>query len=297
MLMFLILSSISTLLCQYTFAQNAEMDLLDNEQPLRIGERLSYLVIEERSKPVVIYVNSEGFVNVPLINKVYGKGRTCRQLAYDIKNALEVDFFHQATVTLTRAIGDNTRGEVTILGAVNRQGKYKIPSDKIYYVSDAIIDAAGGFLPTANEHEVMVIRKDPNNPDLETRSIVDVGGIINTGQYESDMHVEPDDTIIIPKLDNVGGQVYITGEVRSPGLYNIPPGNKFTVSRAILAAGGFTEWAKPSKVKLIREDQNLSEKERTITVNVDDILKRNIRDSDPIVQHNDVIKVPESTFF
>jgi len=229
-----------------------------------------------------------------LLKKVHAEGKTCRQLAYEIKRELEVDFFHQATVTISRKIGGNTLGEITILGEIRRMGKHKIPADKIYYVSDAIIEAGGGFTDAANKREVLVIRKDPNNPEVVLRSIVDVGGILDTGRYEYDMHVEPDDTIIVPKLNNVGGQVYITGEVRSPGLYKITPG--LTVSRAILGAGGFTEWAKRSKVKLIKLDPKLSKKERNITVNVAVILDDNIRDFDPEVEHDDVIHVNESIF-
>jgi len=285
------------LLATGAFAQDAEMQLLNNHHQLRIGDRMIYSVAEEREQRIKIYVDSAGEVEIPYIGKVYGYGKTCRQLAYDIREILEMDFFHQATVNISRNIDRNTRGELTILGEIHKQGKHSIPADKIFYVSDTIIEAGGGFLPTANRREVIVIRKDPNNPEQELRITIDVGGVLETGQYEGfDLPVEPDDTIIVRKLLNVGGQYYITGEIMSPGLYNIPQGQKYTVSRAILVAGGFTEWAKRSKVKLIRADPNLNEKERTLIVNVDDILNHNIRDSDPIIQADDIIKVMESTF-
>ena len=59
------------------FAQDAEMSLLNNDQLLRIGDRMIYSVSEEREPRIKIYVNSSGEVEVPYIGKVYGYGKTC----------------------------------------------------------------------------------------------------------------------------------------------------------------------------------------------------------------------------
>lgn len=272
-----------------------EMALLDNAKRFKIGDRLWYYVIEEREQPRVLFVNDRGYVDVPYIGEVPALGRTAKELAYQIKARLEVDFFHQATVHISQQLGENVRGEFTILGEVREPGKHKIPSDQIFYVSDAVL-AAGNFSMNADTDAVTVVRQDPKDPNAELRFIVDVGGIMQTGKYEYDMPIQPNDLILVPKLQHAGGQVYITGEVKTPGLYTIPNDQTFTVSRAILAAGGFTEWARADKVKLIRATDELSPEERTLIVDVQRILEDNIHSFDPVVKPGDVIRVEEKLF-
>ena len=67
----------------------------------------------------------------------------------------------------------------------------------------------------------------------------------------------------------------------------------FTVSKAILRAGGFSEYAEKRKVKLIRADASLPDKEKTVEVNVAEILEKGIRDFDPLVKPDDIIRVKE----
>ena len=53
-----------------------------------------------------------------------------------------------------------------------------------------------------------------------------------------------------------------------PRLYTIPNDKDFTVSKAVLMAGGFTKFADKRKVKLIRADLSLEDSEKTVIVNV-----------------------------
>ena len=272
-----------------------EMDLLENQRILDTGDPILYRVIEERKpSPDELFVNNEGMIDAPLIGYVPARDKTPRELAFDIKERLEKRFFHNATVIIELR-RQNTRGKVNVLGKVNRPGQYNIPTDKIMRVSDAILKA-GNFTQNASQSKVTLIRQDPENENAELRFIVDVGGILQTGAYEHDMAVKPDDLIIVPQRKTAGGQVYINGEVRSPGLYPIPSGKKFTVSRAILAAGGFTEWAVKDKVKLIKNDEELSPEERTLVVDVEKILQQNVRSFDPEVEADDVIVIDEAFF-
>ena len=77
-----------------------------------------------------------------------------------------------------------------------------------------------------------------------------------------------------------------------PG-FSIPNERDFTVSKAIIQAGGFTRFADKKRVQLIRADPNLAEEEKTILVNVTDVLERGIRDFDPEINADDIIRVKE----
>jgi len=52
----------------------------------------------------------------------------------------------------------------------------------------------------------------------------------------------------------VTGKVYVTGQVRNSGGFDIPAGETLTVSRAILNAGGFSDFSDKKKVRLIRKN-------------------------------------------
>jgi protein involved in polysaccharide export with SLBB domain len=86
------------------------------------------------------------------------------------------------------------------------------------------------------------------------------------------------------------GRIYVTGQVRNQGPLDIPPGEAFTVSRAIIRAGGFADFANKRRVKLVRKD---GEKTRTIIVDVQAVVNKGLTDKDPIVEPEDMIVVPE----
>jgi len=99
---------------------------------------------------------------------------------------------------------------------------------------------------------------------------------------------------VIVALDMAGlkspGRVYITGQVRTQGPIDIPPDETFTVSKAIMRAGGFADFANTRKVKLIRKKGESTE---TILVNVDAVVKKGRTDKDPVVEAGDTIIIPE----
>ena len=93
--------------------------------------------------------------------------------------------------------------------------------------------------------------------------------------YLGDYLKKPDITITIVEYR----QFYVNGEVDKPGGYSYREG--MTVQRAITLAGGFTERASRSNIKLIRENGNGTSIAATLSTTV---------------QPGDVITVEESFF-
>jgi polysaccharide export outer membrane protein len=89
------------------------------------------------------------------------------------------------------------------------------------------------------------------------------------------------------------GKVYVTGQVRNSGGFDVPAGETLTVSRAILNAGGFSDFSDKRNVRLIRKTGDRTE---TIPVNVQEVLEKGRLDQDKIVQAGDLIVVPERNF-
>lgn len=270
----------------------SQMDLLNKERLIRKGDRLMLSVVEDREAPQLLVVDAEGTVDVPLIRKIPAEGSTAYDLAVKIKNELEKDFYHQATVLLEFKQGASLGDRVTILGAVNRQGPLPLPYDEPLTVSQVIL-RAGGFAPSAREEGVKLIRKDASNPDQENELVINVRTILESGSLENDELVMPEDLILVPQREELENQAYVSGAVARPGLINVPDDGSLTVSKAILFSGGFTKFANRKNVKIIRADKSLPEDEQTLKVDVERILERNERGFDPVIYKDDVIRVEE----
>ncbi len=87
----------------------------------------------------------------------------------------------------------------------------------------------------------------------------------------------------------VTGKVYVTGQVRNQGGYEIPADEIVTVSKAILKAGGFSDFSDKKHVHLIRKT---AQGEETLTVNVQSIWEKGQLAQDLLVQPGDLIVVP-----
>ena len=82
-------------------------------------------------------------------------------------------------------------------------------------------------------------------------------------------------------------KVYISGYVRTPGVYRIR--SETTVTQIIPMAGGFTEWANQKKILIIRNENG---REKRITVNYKKILRGSDPSSNAILKTGDAIVVP-----
>jgi len=87
----------------------------------------------------------------------------------------------------------------------------------------------------------------------------------------------------------VNGKVYVPGQVRNPGGFEIPAGENVTVGKAILSAGGFSDFSDKKHVRLVRKTPN---GEKTSIINVLDAWEKGKLENDPPVQPDDLIVVP-----
>jgi len=85
---------------------------------------------------------------------------------------------------------------------------------------------------------------------------------------------------------------YATGEVGSPGAFELPPARQLMVSQAISVAGGPTRTAKMSKGILLRFEPDGGRRE--LALDFDAILRG--RKADFAIQENDIIFIPGSNF-
>ncbi len=263
-----------------------QMSLLDDEWQLKVGDRVIYEVLEEQEDPGILIVNGNGQLLVPLVGLIPAEGKTSRQLAYEIKKELEVDFFYRATVLISQRQEDRNRGRVAILGEVNRPGEQVIPPDSPLSLTQALL-LAGDFTLEADRSNVTVVRGGTGS---EESQIVDVDAMRRSGDFSSDVLMQAGDMVIVSRSDELERHVYVLGAVQTPGLYPLVS-EKVTLSQMILVADGFTRFAKKNRVRLIKTDENGDQQETE--VNVGKILDGGARDNDPIVESGDMIIVDE----
>ena len=95
----------------------------------------------------------------------------------------------------------------------------------------------------------------------------------------------PEVSVIVKEVNSA--KIYVMGKVNSPGVF--PLRSETTVLQAITLAGGFAEWAKKSKVIILRK---IGEKDKRIVVNIDRVIDGKKGAEDVRLQPGDRIIVP-----
>lgn len=169
--------------------------LPDDKHSLREGDQVSFQIIEDRDPAKNLIVTDSGELDIPYVGRVMCEGKTCRQLAEELKVLLEKEYYYRATVVLGLNEASKTRGRVYIWGEVRKQGPVDIPADEKFTVGKAIMQA-GGFADFANKKKVKLVRTAADGSKTTTElNLVD---ILEKGKTDQDLTVHEDDFIIVP---------------------------------------------------------------------------------------------------
>ena len=177
-----------------TVMRTNSMTVLDDKKKLGSNDFVSFRVVEDRdNESQHLRVNDSGELEVPYVGLVQAAGKSCKELAYTVKAALEREYYYHATVIIAvDHISEKSRGKVYVYGSVKGQGPQEIPADESYTVSKAII-RAGGFGDFADKKKIKLTRK---NGETVT---VNLKRVIEEGRTDEDVVVRPDDQIYVPQ--------------------------------------------------------------------------------------------------
>ena len=95
----------------------------------------------------------------------------------------------------------------------------------------------------------------------------------------------PEVTVIVQQINS--WRIYVQGEVQKPGVY--PIRSRTTLSQVISMVGGFTEFAKESKIQIVRESKGERE---IIPIDYSLIMKGESPGQDIYLKPGDTIIVP-----
>jgi protein involved in polysaccharide export with SLBB domain len=83
------------------------------------------------------------------------------------------------------------------------------------------------------------------------------------------------------------GKVYVYGNVKGQGPQEIPADETYTVSKAIIRAGGFGDFANKRKVRVTRKDG------KNFIVDLKRVIEEGHTDEDVVLEPDDQIQVPQ----
>jgi polysaccharide export outer membrane protein len=177
-----------------TVMRTNSMTVLDDKKKLGSNDYVSFRVVEDRdNESQHLRVNDTGELEVPYVGLVQAAGKSCKELAYSIKAALEKEYYYHATVIIAvDRISEKSRGKVYVYGSVKGQGPQEIPADESYTVSKAII-RAGGFGDFADKKKIKLTRKSGETVTVNLKRVIE------EGRTDEDVVVHPDDQIYVPQ--------------------------------------------------------------------------------------------------
>lgn len=225
----------------------------------------------------IVRVSEDGSISLTLLGKVDVVGLTAQDLEKKLVSILDQQYTKDAHVT----VFIREYQKVAVLGAVMRPGMYELsgPTTLLHFIA-----LAGGLTAQAmNELYVYRQREDGK----QNRLAIKLDDLMIHGDKVLNIPLQPKDVITIP-IDQIQN-VFVYGEVKTPGVIQFLYSKKITLLQAIAQAGGTTDWAKKRSVMIKRIDKKTG-KGREIRVNLTAVI--NGRVSDIELQDGDVVIVP-----
>ncbi len=224
-------------------------------------------------------IEADGAFTFPLIGRVKAGGLTPRAIEEEISTRLRAGYIKNPQISVT--VDQYRSQRIFVIGAVAQPGTYVLSGNT------TLIEALSRAGSTTNDAvgEAMIVRARPgrdvagpvlpeNAPDAEVVRI-DLKQL-EGGSLSQNIRMEDGDTIVVPS----GEQVFLLGEVRSPGSYAIGKGT--SVLQLLALGGGVTERGATGRIKIVRSSAG---KKSETKVKLDDI-----------VQPGDTVVVPEKYF-
>lgn len=216
-------------------------------------------------------ISGDGTMEIPLIGSVQIAGRSTAEAArmiadYYKRGDLLQDSHVNILVTKYRS------QSIALLGKVNKPGQIVLEGPTSLTQALAM---AGGIAESGSERLILV-RTDKNNK--QSRQEFDIQKLLNhEAEDQAVVWLQNGDTLYVP----IAGRFYISGEVRSPGMY--PLDRSLNVREALGVAGGLTPRASERALRLYRKQANGSGKELKVK-------------PDDLIMDGDVLIISESLF-
>ena len=209
-------------------------------------------------------------LTAPVQQPISLNSKNSELLRVDLKALLSGDVNKNIDVRNNDTIYVPKSSVFSVFGEVRKPGSY--PLEKELTVLEAI-SIAGGPTQDADTQKLELLRKTGAE---QKKMVLNIRDILNAKSGAKEVLIQDGDVIYQPRAEFF----FVLGEVKKPGTYKIEEG--LTVTKAISVAGGFTEKAAASRVKITREEKGKQVSHRAA--------------DNEFVQPQDIIEVPQSFF-
>lgn len=263
----------------------------EEEYVIGVDDLLQIQVWDNKELDQVIPVRPDGKISFPLVGDVQASGLTVSQLTDLLIERLGKSVKNPNVSVMVKEIRSF---RIFFVGQLSKPGVYPIkPGTPLLQA----LTLAGGTTPGADLSAAYVVRGDRRIP-------VDLRRLIQKGDLTLNVPLRTDDTVVVPEV--VGGanpgSVFIMGEISKPGAYPVGA-EALSLMKLVSLAGGFTKFAAPGRITVIREnavaagngDSKTNSKIR-LKVNFDAIQKDPQANPDVFLEPGDVVVVPQTLF-
>ena len=257
----------------------AAVPLLAAEYVIGAADVLFISVLGHKDLDTVSSVTPGGKISFPLVGDVQAAGLTAQELADRLTRALSEKIKIPVVSVSLREINSY---RVYVLGGVARPGVLSSKSEITLLQALAL---AGGVTPGADLTLGYVAR---GNRRLDA----DFRKLVMQGDLSQNIILKPEDVVVVPT--SLKNAVFVMGEVRNPGTIPLEPEGGYTILQLIARAGGFSQFAKPSRTVIIREEGS---GKQIIPVDVQKIMDNPQGAKDVVLKPGDVVFVPQGGLF
>jgi protein involved in polysaccharide export with SLBB domain len=245
---------------------------------LQPGDQLSITVYGEQSLSLTVTLLPDGTITYPLVGKLHFGGETVDTATRQLKAALE-GYIRNPIVSI--GVTQTAPDDVLVLGDVKTPGKYTLPSTA--RVADAI--AAAGGLDDING-DYPVARVSINDSAPESVSLQD---LLRDGDASANVQLGSSAIVYVPGPTPM--RVQVVGSVDKPGTVQVHVGDRLSMAVALAGTSSASQ-ADLSHIRVTRvaPDGSTSAQE----YNLYKALKGGDLSSDPVLNKNDVIYVPQA---
>jgi polysaccharide export outer membrane protein len=237
-------------------------------------------------------IDSDGFIDLPLVGKIRAAGSTVRSLETSVTTQLR-EYIRDPLVSITVVQFQNE--PVFFLGAFRTPGIYPLQGGRALV---EMLAAVGGLQPTASRRIKITRRSEYGTLPL-ANAVEDPQRKVSTVEISLDsltQNINPAEDIVLKAYDIVNVEtaqpVFVSGEVTKPGSIPLGEQQSMSVTQALTQAGGFTSAANRGKVRVLRPILGTS---RRAEIEVDLNRIYTGKDNDFPLFANDVLFVPRAT--
>jgi polysaccharide export outer membrane protein len=248
------------------------------EYVIGAADVIAISVLDNKELDTVVSVTPDGKITFPLVGDAQAAGLTVTELTQRLTWQL-ADKVKSPQVMVTLREVNSYR--IYFLGRVGKPG---ILTSKSEVNLLQALSMAGGILEGADLSMAYVARGTERLP-------IDFVKLVLHGELSHNITLNPDDTVVIP--DNPLNVIYVTGEVGKPGMLPFIKERGWTALKAVVAVGGFTQFAARGRATLIREEGG-----RRVIIPIDftDLMRNPEAGKDIPMKSGDILIVPQSLF-